>query len=199
MPGAWSDDSTTEDTSKFEESKVTAPEEVDVFDELLQEGGDLVSTDTPDVERRKRARVSQRMQLLMDGTIKVEDLDDEEIIRGQLRDRNGRFTGTKAALIPRAMHDEMMRRVLTRGQEKMRDDYFSAVDTISTIMKDTQVEPAIRLRAADMIITRVAGKPVEKVELSVEVKPWEKAMTHIVKQIPSDIWDAEVVADDDDE
>lgn len=192
IPGPWVDD-TAADTSRFDETAAVAePEEI-----LTAIVDDLISTDTEKVKRFKRiTTVGDRMQKLLDGELTVEDLDDEEIIKGQLRASNGSFTGRKAAMIPRAMHDEFMRRVLARGQDKLREDFFSAIDTVTEIMKDTQNDAGIRLRAADMILGRVAGKPVEKVELSVEMKPWETMMQGIMKEIPAeDIIDATVISD----
>lgn len=144
--------------------------------------------------------VTGRMKQLIEGTISVDDLDDEELQRGQVKDQNGRFTGSKSDMVPRKLHDEMMRRILKRGAEKWRTDYFAAIDAVVGIMKDEDLDANIRLKAADMVLNRVAGKAIEKVELSVEVKPWEHMLTGIAKSVPPELMEqveyAEVVDDE---
>ena len=140
--------------------------------------------------------VTGRMADLLNGHLSVDDLDDEELMSGQLRDSSGKLNG-RNKLIPKAMHQELVRRILQRGQEKIRSDYFKALEVVADIMDDDQNDPAIRLRAANMIIERIAGKTPEKVELSVEVKKYEEVAVNILRELPEDIEEAELVDDDE--
>lgn len=143
-------------------------------------------------------RVGGRMAMLLRGELTVADLDDEELARGQLRGDDGNFHGRKTNLVPRAMHDEMVRRILDRGKEKMREDFFGAIDVIATVMNDSTVDANVRLKAADMIITRIAGKPADKVDVAIAVKPWEGTLKGIMRAIPEDtVIDVAVVEDEE--
>jgi len=170
------------------------------YEEYEPTAGTPTEERPPRKQSRVKVMVTGRMAQLLRGEITVDDLDDEELRRGELRNAAGGFSGTKTQLVPREMHDAMVRRLLQRGQEKLRHDYFAAIDTMTSIALDDTVDPAVRLRAADMVITRVAGKPVEKVELAVEVKPYEGVVKKIFKARPSieaSVVEAELVDDDD--
>lgn len=147
--------------------------------------------------------VTGRMRQLIEGEIDVSDLDDEELMSGSFRDGSGKLNPGRNKVIPKSMHQEIVRRILERGQEKIRSDYFNALDTVADIMQDTDNDAAVRLRAAAMIIDRIAGKTPEKVELSVEVKPYEAIVTKIMRELPADIAAADIVdgeiVDEDDE
>lgn len=147
-------------------------------------------------------KTKSRMQQLIDGDISVDELDDEELQRGKVRSADGRFHAGNSEMVPRKLHDAMMRRILQRGAQRIREDFFNAIDTVSEIMLDSDVDPSIRLRAAGMIIDRIAGKTPEKVEVALEVKPWETVMSRIYKAVPkeqvdddTDTVDADVVDD----
>lgn len=140
--------------------------------------------------------VTGRMADLLNGDLSVDDLDDEELMSGMLRDKTGKLN-SRNKLIPKSMHQELMRRILQRGQEKIRSDYFKALDVVGDIMDDSNNDPAIRLRAANMIIERIAGKTPEKVELSVEVKKYEEVAVNILRELPDDIEEAELVDEDE--
>lgn len=149
----------------------------------------------------KKTRITHRAAQFARGEITVKDLDDEELKRGRFRDSDGKFRGRSASKIPAAFHEEVMRRLLERGAETIRQDYLGAIDTITDIMYDDTLDASVRLRAADMIMTRVAGKAPEKVELTVAVKPWEQTLKGIIKAPPLELGviDATIVGDDDDD
>lgn len=136
--------------------------------------------------------VTGRMRELIEGRIDVGDLDDEELMSGQFRDGSGKLNG-RSKVIPKTMHQEIMRRILERGQEKIRGDYFRALDVVAEIMEDTDNDAGIRLRAASMIIDRIAGKTPEQVQLSVEVKPYEAIVSKIMREMPAELAMEDVV------
>lgn len=149
----------------------------------------------PRVEVRKL--VTGRAARFLRGEISIDDLDDEELARGQFRDRDGRFRGHPSSIIPRQFHTEMVRRLLERGTEKFREDFFAMIDVVIAIAKDEDVDAGVRLKAADMAITRLAGKPVDRVEMSVAIKPWEQTLVGIIRSAPQDVGEMVVVEDDE--
>lgn len=132
-------------------------------------------------------RVNNRVSQLLRGEISVEDLDDDELARGQLRGKDGKFRGRASSVVPKVMHDEMVRRLLSRGTAKMQGKYLAAIDVLTTVMEDSTIDASQRLKAVDMLMTRVAGKPIDVVKLSVEIKPWENALKGIIRQVPAEL------------
>ena len=73
------------------------------------------------------------------------------------RASNGRFTkGTSGNPSGRPKRSETEKAVLS-AIYSLSDD---AVNVVSDIMKDEKVSPVIRLKAAEMVIDRICGKPM---------------------------------------
>lgn len=146
-----------------------------------------------------------RWQQLQMGIITVEDLDDEELARGQCRGPSGRFGSKPPAAVPRDLHDQMMKQLLSRAQQKFREGLLGSIDALVSIAKGDAYEPADRIKASTLIIERVMGKTPD-VLLTAETKaPWEEIFSAIsrdtgenaaYKRIEAAI-DAEVVDGED--
>lgn len=156
--------------------------------------------------------VSPRAEALRNKKIRVEDLDDEELQRGQVRDPDGKFRNGPLRQIPREFHDELMRRILARGTEKLEASYLASIELLTDIVEGKSVETVVdnrgvehkipasmtlRSQTARYIIERLAGKTPDKVEVAVSAKPWEVTMRHIVRTPSQEvIEDAVIVADE---
>lgn len=153
----------------------------------------------PELEGGKKViHVTGRVKALLNGEISVADLDDEELQRGQVRDKNGNFSGRPSSIVPRKFHDEIVRRLLGRGDELYREHYLKMIEVFTSIAMDTTAKDADRLKAADMVITRIAGKVPDKVELTAQIKPWESMLQGIVQpddQIEVTVAKAEQIED----
>lgn len=117
---------------------------------------------------QERVRVQGRMAQFMKGELTVEDLDDEELARGQFRDEHGRFSGRPNKLIPREVQQEMIRRLLARGDELWRSGYNIAIKVHLEIAADPNNTPADRMKAAQYLIERVAGKTPDRIHIAAE-------------------------------
>lgn len=124
-------------------------------------GGANIHTDSP------------RMVALLKGEMAVEDLDDEELARGYPRDRNGNFTGRPPRMIPLVLHRQIQKVFFQRLEEQMRKALPDAVAMLATIATNPLSEDRDKLKAIDMVLTRIMGKPPEKIELSTGEKPFE--------------------------
>lgn len=119
--------------------------------------------------------------------------DDEELKRGQRRDKNGNLVGKAPVVVPKVLHDELVRRTLSRIEELMRESALEATKAIVDIMKGQYQEGADdpkakdRLRAAEMILARVMGKEPMRIQISAIKSTFEEA------------FDAMLVPDDTDE
>lgn len=114
-------------------------------------------------------RITGRYALLLNGLISVEDLDDDEVARGQLKDKNGQFRGRPPKLIPADLVQAMRREWLGRAEAKLRAALMEvSLDGMIEIAKDKNVDPGVRLRAQLAIQERTMGKVPDKVQLSAE-------------------------------
>lgn len=128
--------------------------------------------------RRQIDKLSPRYQDLADGRISIEDLDTEELTRGQLRNVDGTFSGPKPAVIPRAFHDVLQKELQKRMQLMFNGQLMVGFNAIVDIAQDERAAVTReRLAAAQYIVERGIGKIAEKQEISGEVTVFEKQIS----------------------
>jgi hypothetical protein len=125
---------------------------------------------------KQQARNMTRQDMFNNGLLTVEDMDDEELRCGRMRDAAGRIPKVTKTMemVPRDLYDEMVREHLSRTQEKFRQQLDTALDTMVEIMTDVSAEPRDRADAAKYLMERVMGKPQERVQVTVTKAPWEE-------------------------
>lgn len=111
----------------------------------------------------------------------VETLTPEEIVRGQLKTKDGNFASRPTKLIPQQFHDACIREMLKLGERIWRGAYLEAIKVYTEIAQDKELEPKDRLRAAQYIIERIAGKVPDKLEVA-SAAPWETIIDGIVAE-----------------
>lgn len=116
----------------------------------------------------KKTRVTGRMARFLAGELTVDDLDEEELARGQFRDERGQFSGRPNKLIPREIQQEFIRRLLQHGDEIWRQGYNIAIRVHLEICADPNNSPSDRLKAAQYLIERVAGKTPDRIHIAAE-------------------------------
>lgn len=126
---------------------------------------------------KKRNKMS-RTDLLVQGLLKPEELDNEELRRGYCRGPNGGF-GRAPRKVPRILRDIMMQEVFRRADEHLENHMFDLSKTVVDIATGTAYEPADRLNAAKWGIERIRGKLPDRV-IHTQDKPWEMVMQGIV-------------------
>ena len=103
--------------------------------------------------------------------------DEEELLRGQRRSRNGDFQGSKPKVVPKRIHDELVRRTLSKAHETLRSSLEDAVTLFATVVRDKNADLKLRLMAAKEIKDSVMGKAPINVDVYVqELKPFEQAL-----------------------
>lgn len=112
----------------------------------------------------KEAGEQTRFHQFRSGTLKVEDWDDEEIARGQLKDRAGGFAGSGRQRFSPREQQAIRRELLRRGQIKLENMYFEGLKILSDIMVGGESDKD-RLKAFQLMQDRVAGKVPERVEV----------------------------------
>lgn len=107
--------------------------------------------------------------LIAAGELTLDDWDDQELIRGYRRNRDGKF-GPPPKWIPQEVAQEIHRRVLKRGGKKMLQAYLQSVDDLVALAQQADSEK-VKLEAIKELQNRIAGKVPDKVMVSAD-DPW---------------------------
>lgn len=113
-----------------------------------------------------KVKHSGRYQQLIDGDITVEDLDTEELAKGRLKDKDGKFRGRPPKFLPRQLVDAMRTEHHRRINAALEESLSDTVRTMRAIMKDPEADSATRLRAAIYVYERFMGKTPDRVEVN---------------------------------
>lgn len=135
----------------------------------------IAAGETIDPKTKAFTRLSPSTTQVLIGTDDIADWDDEELRRGRRRDRAGGFAGVDPQVVPKAITDELTRRLLSQAEEVMRDSLVDAVKVLVEIVQGEGFEAKDRLTATKMIMDRVMGKEPMRLELSSD-KPWQVAL-----------------------
>lgn len=127
-------------------------------------------------DERAFVRLGRSNTRILTGQEDLSEWDDEELRRGFKKDKHGQFKGRPPKIIPKALHDELVRRTMSKAQELLRDNLEAAVEVLTEIAGDPDCEAKDRLRAAGMIMDRVMGREPQKIEVGGEVPPWQVAI-----------------------
>lgn len=143
-----------------------------------------------EVQRRKRRLrpPPSRYQAFIDGDLSVEELDDEEIQRAQLRNSVGTFTGRPPQSIPREFMLVIQREQQRRFQQFINEAVPEAQKAVLQLIKSNNLMPgdATRLKAAELVLERFAGKTPDRVEVKAEVTKFEGIAADILIDIEED-------------
>src|SRR5262245_31642161 len=142
--------------------------------------GSWMSSTPPKI--RTHIRVGQRTAATLAGLDNLEDWDDDELQRGQKRSRRGTWEGRPPKVVPKALHDELVRRTLSKAHELLRDNLVGAVELLGTLIEGEDVDDAVKLKAATIIMDRVMGKAPDKVEVTVQKSPFEDSMGKVFRR-----------------
>lgn len=129
---------------------------------------------------KRPARASVRMQEFLDGKISIEDLDDEELRRGQIRSKDGDFRGRPPQLIPRKFHEALARELVSRAETTLRSNMDAALGVITQMAMNPRTPARERLAAAQYVVERTMGKIPDKQIVQAQVAKWEAAMEDVI-------------------
>lgn len=123
----------------------------------------------PDPNREEKFYLQGRYAALLRGELSVEDLDDEEVSRGQLRASDGTFRGRPPRVVPQDLVAAMRKEWLARAEAKLREALHDhGIGVFVELASNEMVDPAVRLRAADMIVQRTMGKVPDRIQIAAE-------------------------------
>ncbi len=118
----------------------------------------------------RRVYVGKTNLAILSGEEDLSLWSEEDLIRGQKRGKNGKWGGRPPKLVPKVLHDELVKRKLTRAYELLNESIYDAVAVLVDVAKDPEADASVRIKAATEILNRTIGKPTEKVKLDLAVK-----------------------------
>lgn len=120
----------------------------------------------------------QRWAKLIDGTITVQDLTDAELKDMTVHGKGG-MRSAKPRALPSHLAQAMRAEWLARGQRLLEKNYHKALTVLAEIADDPDSKDSDRLKAANTIIERVAGRSVEHVHVTSD-DPWAKMVNEVL-------------------
>jgi hypothetical protein len=106
----------------------------------------------------------------------LDSWDDEELMRGRRRNKRGGFSGRPPRVVPAALLQELNRRRFSRAYELMAHSLVDAALMLRSIIVDEAVDASDRIRAAEVLMDRILGKPKESVALDVRAGGGERPL-----------------------
>jgi len=116
-----------------------------------------------------RVTANERWSMLLDGTLTVHDLDDDEVRKMKVRSADGSFSGRGRRLpshLIAAFHAEQIK----RAKNVMHKSLVKAAKLLDAVIDDPEASRAEQLKAADMILNRVMGKAPETIRVQADDK-----------------------------
>ena len=129
--------------------------------------------------RQVSVPANERWQAFMEGKLTVQDMDDDELARGQFKARDGTFRGRPPKTIPRDFATQLSRELLKRADSKLRERLILAIETLTQEMINGD-RSGDRIRAANILLERVMGKVPERVVVSAGRPEWESAVDELL-------------------
>lgn len=155
----------------------------------------------------KGAGLELEDQMYADGLLDMDDWDDEELIRGYRRKRNGKF-GSPPKYIPREVQQAAMKIVIRRGRKKMEGAFIKATENLVKLAQSADSEK-VRLEATKEVLDRVAGKVPEHLKVQGEAPyeafladslvPMEEVTETTTARQTETEWELEFGGDDEDD
>lgn len=129
--------------------------------------------------KQQWVRLGGRYAAFIRGEITIDDLDEEELARGRLRDKNGQFNGRAPKVIPAAFLEGVRQRHQRVMEQRIKYGADMALKVMFELMSDPNVESNVRLNAAKEWVNRHQGKVPDKI-IHAEEDPFEALYREIL-------------------
>jgi hypothetical protein len=145
---------------------------------------------------RGRAKVSKTTVAIVNGDLDISVWSDEELLRGQRKNKNGKWTGRAPVLLPAHLVHELTKRRFQRAHVLLADSLVDCVQMLRAVVNDRRASKSDRIKAAELIMDRVLGKPKESVEL--DINPgWQSIVAQAIVPVAEEAIEGELVDDED--
>lgn len=129
--------------------------------------------------RTKDPDAKSRHQMLLDGELKVSDLDDQELSKFRGRDIDGEFKG-RVKPLPAKTHAQIRQRLLNTMQANIEGFLPRAIEILNDIAEGSEQDSA-RVKAVDLLLQRGAGKVPDVVRVGAE-DPWDQILGDVLRE-----------------
>lgn len=85
---------------------------------------------------------------------------DEELRRGQRKSSRGRWEGRPPAVVPKKLHDELVRRTMDAAHAELRDSLVDAVKLLRSVIRDPEAANSDKIKAASIVMDRLLPKQI---------------------------------------
>lgn len=139
----------------------------------------------PDARTQIRIRLGKRWSQIITEVAEgqytwdefVEELDPQELARGQLKDKNGVFRGRPPALVPRTFQTACVKEMQRRFNEKIQERLLDAVDDLISLSKNGRMDGKDQAKVLVYLIERVMGPVPKQVIIAGADEPWQGMLT----------------------
>lgn len=131
------------------------------------------------------------------GEVDLSTWDDDELIKGRRKDKNGGFTGRPPKLLPAAFFQELTKRRFSRAYQLLEGSLVDGARFLASIIRDNGAPNADRLRATELLFDRILGRPKEQLRLDVhsDLSPFQKLLMTAIVGNEEQVIDGEVVSE----
>lgn len=126
---------------------------------------------------KRAAGERTRLELYRAGELKIEDWTIDEVSHGQPANLNGGYEGAHVNFSGK-QNAEIRRELLRRGEKQLSSYYVGALKVLEEIAEYGISEPS-RVKAANLIVERIAGRTVEKIEIK-SSDPWADILEEVL-------------------
>lgn len=130
-------------------------------------------------ERKKGPKATKsRHQMLLDGELGVDELDDQELENFRGRDIDGEFKG-RIRPIPASIRNKIRQRLINKMQAGFESFLPRAQALLEEIAESSEQDSA-RVKAIDLLLQRGAGKVPDRMVL-VDEDPWDTILNDVLQ------------------
>lgn len=148
---------------------------------------------------RALVRLGPRNTRILTGEDDLSSWDDDELMHGAKRDKNGGWQGSRPTVVPIAIHRELTKRRMQKANDLLRENIVEAMEQLILIVKGKDTEDKDRLRAIEMMANRVMGKEPIRVEVTGETSTLDEDLDFITTYDDDEFIDVEATEVYDDE
>lgn len=129
--------------------------------------------------KAKEPNKKSRHQMLVDGELSVDELDDIELQKFRGRDVDGEFKGRIAPLSAKIR--EAIRQRLMQQMQQGFESFLPRAQAILEEIAESGENESARVKATDILLQRGAGKVPDVVKVGA-IDPWAQVLEEAMKQ-----------------
>lgn len=133
----------------------------------LAAGREAMAKKRAEAKAKGGMKAKERWAMLLDGTLRYEDLSDKEVEKMRVRNADGTFGGKGRAMpshIAQGFHNERVR----RAEARLKKGLPAAMQAMENILKDPEAKDADKIKLIQIYLDRNLGKTPETIRIEGE-------------------------------